>query len=88
MDKNFIAQCDKEIKNNKHKGDWKNLKPSRKKAVQELAWHVAKLNAIILDQKILNNHEIEDNRIESIQEYAADVANVCEKIFTVSGLEK
>jgi len=88
MDDIFTKRCDKEIKENKHKGVWKNFKPSRKKIIQEMMWHIAKLNAAVFDDSVEHNHHGADSKIDKIQEYSADIANICEKIFTLAESEK
>lgn len=76
MDSKFIARCDKELAvNTKEKGEWSAWKPTRKELCQELAWHMAKLH-----------HSIIEGHTKSIQEFSADVANLCEKAFTMAGL--
>lgn len=74
MNMDFIIRCDDEIKaNTKKKGPWVDWKPSRKEVAQELAWHVAKLH-----QRLLNGD------VKQMEEASADVANICEKIYTMA----
>ena len=74
MDMDFIIRCDDEIKaNTKKKGLWKDWKPTRKEVTQEVVWHVAKLC-----QHVLNGDT------DRMEESSADVANICEKIFTMA----
>jgi len=74
----FIKACEKEIEaNTKKKGPWVDWKPSRKEVTQELMWHVAKLNCAVLS-----------GAHKGMQEGAADVANICEKIHRMSQLHE
>lgn len=73
MNKKFVAACDIEIERNKFKGDWFNYNPKEKRLVQEMSWHMNKLVVAIIS-----------GNSEMIKEYSCDVANYCEKAFTIA----
>jgi hypothetical protein len=73
MNKQFVAACDKEIEQNKFKGDWPTYKPKEKRLVQEMSWHMNKLVVAIVS-----------GNSEMIKEYSCDVANYCEKAFNIA----
>lgn len=70
MNERFIEACDNEILQNENKGQWGNWAPGIKEIVQEIMWHVAKLNKALLTE---NSFEI--------KEHSCDLANYCEKAF-------
>lgn len=74
----FIKACEAEIQaNTEKKGPWSAWKPTKKEALTELGWHTAKLNGAVL------NDDLED-----VKQYAADVANICEKIHRMADLHE
>lgn len=73
MDKDFVKACDREIAENKFKGDWTKYSPKGKKLIQEMTWHMNKLVVAIAN-----------GSPEMIKEYACDVGNYCEKAFALA----
>ena len=68
---NFLEAMEHELKTNKHKKNWKSWNPSALEAIAEINHHVAKLA-----DALVNNDSLK------IKEHSADVANICERIFT------
>lgn len=74
LSKEFVEQMESELQDNQRKGDWREWHPKENEVLNEIMHHFHKLN------KALKN----DNK-EEIKEFSADIANLCEKVYTEFG---
>jgi hypothetical protein len=68
---------DREIERNSEKGDWGKWDPHPIEWFWEIQYHLGKLQIAI-----------KEGEHDEIREYSADVANYCEKAFSLYGDEK